>query len=1521
MDSTFRTLHNLSQHGETPDHQIVQNLNKWKTIFSKKWFDKHYDSQPVQSLKSIWKLLFVFVESEDAAISVAAFHNIGALLISLSPFYSDYLIESFGEIVVDLNVTSNASIAVISTFVFLSHFVGPHKNTHFFESICVLHFFSADLYNYIQFIPQLIQQMSQMNFEFHQRLMRSLLTSFGRNPNSQFVDSIICLMERFPRRLMNELLQFLDTNNLTQTLFAIGSKILEKQSLSSFISEKQMRTLFDESKKVFEDNKNASSYEQAVQILSNLANITSPIQTEVINYIDDICSRDFPQHIKRNLIALSRKIEYVIPRENDSSNFLMAKVSALSNFGPEHDHEVIPILLNLVHRKDVVFASVAEYLSLHLGRYMKNAHKNAELSSQISEIINKIIVYTDRSWVQQTAIAKFIGSNNQFECIRFVPDYIDKCIKFLISICVSDQQSLAEEARKAAVQFVGHHNIHRFLSLIITTINFFNEDAPYRVIMLLNELYKTIPKHFYNNFIPIFDELIRDNQSKSLTSEFLFFLSNMKIQNIPHKYENICMHLMQHYYFSFTGVPLLPSNSSDVKQISSFLQNVSTDIVANSSLNYSDLLEPLHKCFKFLIAAQQPSVNLVMHLLPLFPFDALKYLYNCKITSNQVDSLIPIIISIFHQSQDMNVTALCVKFLIRYSKDSLKPILNYLINMIHSKQVQIASVGHVFLKAIRMFNDNWNNYAFCLLSDLTALEKNLFVLKLAKIADKQFLEALIIQFPFIAIDSNPKSCVKWLNTNSLKYWPINNQVFCMKLAKCIDSTKPKFVLDTYEMDNEHWIFLLNYRAYFDISILKNRQNHIKTHFNMEMNSSFTYHHMLDSQAYPKIVTLAPLLKNKGEYVKSVPLLTSFLNFSNVKIQEELVDQIISDKFENEDDNQKVLNASIEYKKRLGYYTSDFEQQVDVPNIFPQTLKSKDIRKFCVYTDSYTPIQHLSKIASLFSAEIEKLTKPKMVFYFIRFLRIVLSMKLNNYQMILSMTLYNLDKLIYALDNPDQDFPYFLLKEIAMLLFNNLEWKNQNELALKYPIFESFLNHSLQQIQFLIEFKPPSYQLHAIRACHHNDLLDPMPYFLPSITAPLLDPLLDVEYGLYIATHFHYLTNLIESSSPNSPKDEDMKTKTDCIQNLIKTVLTPTYPAIDDCYNLLIVLLTFHRNNPHTILPFFDISYKQYYMMKTLIDLTVIFYENNIPDTKTTTPVRNKLRSHLRNSMNFSKSASTLPQLESGSILTKSDSNSQNKLTYNIVTSEISNSLITFLKCSTLRNAKSLSSCLLKHSSHYLITTPMTTLVSHKVPNFGMSYLATYLTLKSCPEKFKQLFTNKINNPKMKFRAKSHHHALKLLLEGKYEEGYLYATVETNNLNAVPLCYGLISNQQAAENEIDQNKEMIQSIDRSDENLASLDQSDENLTSIDRSDENLANIGHANLEENQGSGDHSEENLNGLEHSDDFPVNGIVIRENEEIAATTDSSLTKSTENGIESNDTEENIENNEGILTFNDEFN
>jgi guanylate kinase len=80
--------------------------------------------------------------------------------------------------------------------------------------------------------------------------------------------------------------------------------ILQNDDLYQWISKQDVLEIFEEVKKSFTGVLSATNIEQCVAFILGMILRLDSIETDVLEFVDDLLHRDFPDHIKRGLIPL-----------------------------------------------------------------------------------------------------------------------------------------------------------------------------------------------------------------------------------------------------------------------------------------------------------------------------------------------------------------------------------------------------------------------------------------------------------------------------------------------------------------------------------------------------------------------------------------------------------------------------------------------------------------------------------------------------------------------------------------------------------------------------------------------------------------------------------------------------------------------------------------------------------------------------------------------------------------------------------------------------------------------------------------------------------------------------------------------------------------------------------------------------------------------------------------------------------------------------------------------------------------
>jgi hypothetical protein len=474
-DPHLRLLTSLLSRTPDSSQQILQTISEWKSVFSISWYKSVLRSNS-SFLIPIWNLLFNLIGFPDATVSITSLHALGAFLLSLSPFIAPTLIETFRQSIAELPVSSPTSIAIISVFIFLSHFSGFGNSSDYIESIPVSHHFSVDFRPFIQHLPGLIREMSQLALQFHKVLLRSLLSISHDSLNIYVVESITLLLLRFPDSLFPDLLEYIFAHESDSLILAFGPLILTTKAFSA--ERERKMALFARAKlKLESEMLSAAEFEKAIEIITAM----KEIEPDSINELcQNLWQRPLKIHSRRILMAVALNFEVLKPAEGDTPNDLCAKIKQWGNFSPEHDLEILELTPVLLERRDDVFISMISLFVSHPGIISRNVERFIPLLESILKCHGYI-------WVQINEILKLIARLNQFLIEKSMPGYVVICVEFIVSAALSPETVLAKTARDVAVSFVSVDNIGIFVQTLLNA-DLFDPRIVEGLMLLLNRL-------------------------------------------------------------------------------------------------------------------------------------------------------------------------------------------------------------------------------------------------------------------------------------------------------------------------------------------------------------------------------------------------------------------------------------------------------------------------------------------------------------------------------------------------------------------------------------------------------------------------------------------------------------------------------------------------------------------------------------------------------------------------------------------------------------------------------------------------------------------------------------------------------------------------------------------------------------------------------------------------------------------------------------------------------------------------
>jgi hypothetical protein len=118
-DPHERAISALLEAPSTPDsdNELVRDVITRRTTFNFHWSKQYCITSP-NFLERALRLLFRLAESSDESGICRLLQRIGGVMLVLSPYFVDPLLQTLSHIFADVPLSPNSSICVISLFAF-----------------------------------------------------------------------------------------------------------------------------------------------------------------------------------------------------------------------------------------------------------------------------------------------------------------------------------------------------------------------------------------------------------------------------------------------------------------------------------------------------------------------------------------------------------------------------------------------------------------------------------------------------------------------------------------------------------------------------------------------------------------------------------------------------------------------------------------------------------------------------------------------------------------------------------------------------------------------------------------------------------------------------------------------------------------------------------------------------------------------------------------------------------------------------------------------------------------------------------------------------------------------------------------------------------------------------------------------------------------------------------------------------------------------------------------------------------
>ncbi|OHS99312.1 hypothetical protein TRFO_34286 [Tritrichomonas foetus] len=668
--------------------RLVKSIQAFRSKLSLKWLEQFTDEDPEECLTAVWLILFKLSTHDDATVRISIYSAIGGLLFSLLPFSPLVIMKSFANATQQHKVTSKASIAIISSFLYICHSISPSDLDNFMTMALVTHHFSVDVSNFIQHIPKFIPLMAPLDVQFHQSLLRSLLSSFGRNPNHDFVKSVVSLVALNPEVLIKDLMEFTISNSLNQTILALGPQILKHDKIYPLLNDDYISSFESAAFSIVSNAENTmSDFEQACGTLSILVNRFDGEKLEKLKVkITENTQKEYPKHFQRLLLQLPTALENLHIQETDSNSIKCAKINALINY-TQKTNEKLPVLLLLKSLGKIEGDVLTTMINALNVMFPLLLGVNDEI---LSEIIRSLLSIRGQTWLQNSALLNLLIVIGSDLGNKLISNFEELVIPLILEFSCSPQDELSNVAIETLSEFVSLKNIETIKSFL-WSVNYFEPQTALHFVILLNTIADVLGPECVYDFAAIAAELVVFHPSEAEIAGNAFkFINKCKFyQNVPNDVISACIDWITRLYVCITQNNSKITSPLKNEALPPLISTVETDVVASNILDNQSKMLPLLHCFEFFVALKgilSPyCIVFTCELVKLFPDTIIPLAMSIpKPNIKEFADLTVSVASILKAESSLRTASICCDFLSHFAsnetQNKLKENVNFFVD-------------------------------------------------------------------------------------------------------------------------------------------------------------------------------------------------------------------------------------------------------------------------------------------------------------------------------------------------------------------------------------------------------------------------------------------------------------------------------------------------------------------------------------------------------------------------------------------------------------------------------------------------------------------------------------------------------------------------------------------------------------------------------------------------------------------------------------------------------------------------
>lgn len=938
---------------------LIHDLQSFRSHISLRWVDQFYDCDQENCLGYVWLVLFSLANHDEPVVRITSYNVIGALLFSLTPYSPNLMMKSFSNAVIKLKMSSKASIAIIASFLYICNNISPTDLEDFITNTPIMHHFRADTTNFIKYMPRLINLMEKLNLQFQQVLLRSLLTSFGRNPNHDFVSSVTKLVKLNPNLLLSNLMDFVVENKLNQTILYLGPILLTNDEVFDLMDENYINEFINVSLNVLKNNKSVlTDFENACGTLSIITKKISGEKLEDLkNKINENKQEVYPNNFKRFLVLLPTPFDELLINSNDSNSLKCEKLKSITTYLSNNNNDVTKQKLldyyeSLLDSQFEVFStfvnSVADSFNLLLGFN----------DTKFSFIIKTILDRKCLTWVQESAIINLLTTIGIDRGVKFIPEFESIAINIIFHDSFSPHEELSESANKCIIKFINYDNLPIVLKNL-WEIDYFNERIALQYLVLLNILLDVIEPKFFKGIEQLVCEIIlfHDN-NYFIAGQGFRFLYRCSYINVSELLSNTCLDWIVRLIKSITQNTSKIFSPLNKEQLPYMITTLNTDVVAADINNSITKTYPLFYCYQYYSKLESNSERLMIlaiEISQLFPEWIIPFVKSNNIFQKgniHFNIFCAIVARILNYESSLDIVSYCCDFLCDAENEIQNKTVDIVRFFINKESITSAKHLYSLYKYYSIISNNEEekqNILNTIRKRMDLFNLTLFEIKLG-IIDESIFSSFVSEIDFSKWPLYDKDFLKYVNSKSeFKTIKINFDLLDNDNLKYYYFNQEKF--DSSEKDKFNEFYKKNEcKVYKYIDHKIKTTNYVFKNINLDLN-------------YPSIL---PQLLSNQEKFESDLMLCMFFKFTNYVLDEKkfmiLFDQIKT---------PETYYESIMYSKRIGINIphDKLSNLTKLDNeklngiIFPMLGFSIDCNQYCNFNIKSKQLIELCKLIS------------------------------------------------------------------------------------------------------------------------------------------------------------------------------------------------------------------------------------------------------------------------------------------------------------------------------------------------------------------------------------------------------------------------------------------------------------------------------------------------------------------------------------------------------------------------------